>query len=103
MKNGSGLRSPIKDLRRDLQSVARDTEALLNATADVAGERVQEARARAQESVQNTLDHLHSHRLRKRVRRIARNTDYYVRDHSWTMLGAAVTVALVIGLLARRD
>lgn len=103
MKNGSGLRSPMKDLRRDLHLVARDTEALLKATADIAGDRVQEARARAQESLHNTLEHLNDRHLRRRARRIARNTDDYVRDHSWTILGAMAAIALLLGVLARRD
>ena len=50
MRNGS-FHSPMKDLRRDLQAVARDTEALLKATAEVTGERVQEARSRTEESL----------------------------------------------------
>lgn len=103
MKNGSALHSPMKDLRRDLHSVARDTEALLKATADITGDRVQEARARTQESLSKTLDHLYDRRMRKRVRKIARNTDSYVRDNSWTILGAVAGIALLVGLLSRRD
>jgi ElaB/YqjD/DUF883 family membrane-anchored ribosome-binding protein len=93
----------MKELRKDLHSVARDAEALLKATADVAGERVQEARARTQESLRNSLDHLYDRRMRKQARKLVRNTDTYVRDHSWTVLGVVAGVALLIGLLSRRD
>ena len=103
MRNGSALRSPMHDLRKDLHCIARDAEALLKATADVAGERVQEARARTQLSLSSTLDHLYDRKMRKRVRRLARHTDSYVRDHSWTVLGAVAGIAVLIGLLARRD
>lgn len=103
MRNGSALHAPMKELRKDLHSVARDTEALLKATADVTGERVQQARARTQESLRNTLDHLYDRRMRKRARRLVRNTDTYVRDHSWPLLGAVAGIALLIGLLSRRD
>jgi ElaB/YqjD/DUF883 family membrane-anchored ribosome-binding protein len=37
--------------------------------------------------------------MRRRVRKLARNTDNYVRDHSWTIIGAAAGVALLIGLI----
>lgn len=103
MKNGSALHSPMRELRKDLHSVARDAEALIKATADIAGERVQEARARTQESLRNTLDHLYDRRLRRRARKLARNTDSYVRDHSWAVLGAVAGVALLIGLFSRRE
>lgn len=103
MRNGSALQSPMKDLRRDLQAVARDTEALLKATAEVTGERVQEARARTEKSLHNVVDHLYDRRMQRRVRRIARHTDTYVRDHSWSVIGVAAGVALLVGLLSRRD
>ena len=103
MRNGSALNSPMKDLRRDLRSVARDTEALLRATADVTGDRVQEARARTEHTLRSALDHVYDRRMRRRVRSAARNADAYVRDHSWTVIGVAAGVALLIGLLTRRD
>ena len=103
MRNGSALHSPLKELRKDLHSVARDAEALLKATADITGTRVQEARARTQESLRSTFDHLYDHRVRRRARKLARKTDDYVRDHSWTLLGAVAGVALLVGLLSRRD
>ena len=102
MRNGS-FHSPMKDLRRDLQAVARDTEALLKATAEVTGERVQEARSRTEESLRNVVDHLYDRKMRRRVRRVARQTDAYVRDHSWSVIGDAAGVALLVGLLTRRD
>ncbi|MFL6548047.1 MAG: YqjD family protein [Povalibacter sp.] len=103
MRNGSALRSPMRDLQKDLLVVARDTEALLRATAEVTGERVQEARSRAEKSLQSVLEHVSDRRLRRQVRRIARNTDSYVRDHSWSVIGAIAGVALIVGLLSRRE
>jgi ElaB/YqjD/DUF883 family membrane-anchored ribosome-binding protein len=42
--------------------------------------------------------------MQRRVRRYARHTDAYVRDHSWGIIGAVAGLALVVGLLAaRRD
>jgi ElaB/YqjD/DUF883 family membrane-anchored ribosome-binding protein len=103
MRNGSALRSPLKDLRNDLKVVARDTEALLKATAEVTSERVQEARARTEKSLREVLDNVYDRKVQRRVRRMARTTDTYVRDHSWSLIGAVAGIALLVGLLARRD
>jgi ElaB/YqjD/DUF883 family membrane-anchored ribosome-binding protein len=100
MNNGT-LNSSLNDLRSDLQAVARDAEALLKATSDVTGERVSEIRARTQETVRRAYDHLYS-RNQERVRQIARDTDSYVHENSWTVIGAAVGVGLLVGLLLSR-
>lgn len=103
MRNGA-LREPIQDLRQDLHAVARDAEALLKATANISGEKVQEARARTQETLQRTFDRLYDRKMKRRVRSLARTTDTYVRDHSWAVIGAIAGVALLVGFLAsRRD
>ena len=102
MKNGSALHAPMKDLRQDLSAVARDTEALLKATAEITGERVQEARARAQETLRTAVDHHYDRRMQRRIRRMARTTDPYVRDHSWAVIGAAAGIGLIVGLLSNR-
>lgn len=102
MHNGA-LHSPIRNLRKDLRNVARDAEELLKATSDVTNDRVQEARSRAQKTISQALDHLYGQRIQRKMRRYARDTDTYVRDHSWQVIGAVAGVALLIGLLARRD
>ena len=102
MRNGA-LHSPLRNLRKDLRNVARDAEELLRATADVTNDRVQEARTRAQKTVSQAMDHLYGQRLQRRMRGYARYTDTYVRDHSWSVIGAVAGVALLIGLLARRE
>lgn len=102
MKNGA-LNSSIKDLRSDLQSVARDAEALLKATAEVTGEHVDAIRARTQETVSRAYDNLYDRKMQRRVKRLARDADSYVRDNSWGAIGVAVGVGLLIGLLTRRD
>lgn len=102
MRNGA-FEPPIRNLRKDLQNVARDAEQLLRATADVANDRVQEARTRTEKTVKQAFDNLYDRRMQRRVRRYARFTDTYVRDHSWGIIGAVAGIALLIGLLARRD
>ena len=102
MRNGA-LDSPIRHLRKDLQNVARDAEELMRATADITSERVQSARERTEKTVKQAYDHLYDRRMRRRVRKYANYTDAYVRDHSWTIIGAVAGVALLLGLLSRRD
>ena len=103
MRTNGALKSPLKNLRKDLYAVARDAEALLKATADVTNDRVQEARARTEKTVRVAMDTLASDRLRGQVRRAAETTDEYVRERPWAMIGAAAGVGLLIGLLLRRD
>jgi ElaB/YqjD/DUF883 family membrane-anchored ribosome-binding protein len=102
--NYGALNSSFTDLRNDLQAVARDAEALLKATANVTGEGVGEIRTRTQETVRRAYDHLYSPN-KERVRQLARDTDSYVHENSWTVIGAAVGVGLLAGLLlaSRRD
>lgn len=102
MRNGA-LHSPLRSLQKDLRNVAKDAEELLRATADVTNDRVQEARSRAQKTVSQAMDHLYGRRIQRKMRRYARSTDVYVRDHSWQVIGAVAGVALLIGLLSRRD
>lgn len=102
MRNGA-FDTPIRHLRKDLQNVARDAEELLRATADVANDRVQQARTRTEKTVKQAFDHLYDRQMQRRVRKYARTTDAYVRDHTWGIIGAVAGVALLIGLLARRD
>ena len=99
MRNGSALNTPLNDLRNDFQAVARDAEALLKATADIASDRVQEARVRTQKTLSETFDNLYDRKMQRRVRKIARSADTYVRDNSWSIIGAAASIALVVGLI----
>ena len=101
MRNGA-LHTPMNDLRKDLQAVARDAEALLRATADVAGDKVQEARTRTEQTVRDALNTLYGNKMGGRAKRLARATDSYVRDHSWSIIGIAAGAALLIGLLSTR-
>jgi ElaB/YqjD/DUF883 family membrane-anchored ribosome-binding protein len=101
MRNGA-FHSPLRSLRKDLSAVARDAEALLGATADSSSRRIQEVRARTERTLRQAIDHLDSDRLQRRVRKAARQTDSYVRDHSWGAIGLAAGIGLLIGWLARR-
>ena len=89
MRNNGALHSPMKNLRKDLYAVARDAEALLKATAEVTNDRVQEVRSRTEKTLRVAMEHLSNDRLRAQVRRVAENTDDYVRERPWAVTEAS--------------
>lgn len=88
----------------DLKTVMRDAEALLKATSTQTGERIQEVRARAEQSLQQArarLNEVEEEALR-RAQQMANATEAYVRDNPWQSVGVAAGVGLLIGLLLSR-
>ena len=81
------------NLMDDLRAVIADAEELLRATADQAGPRVQEARARAEESLRSA---------RERMEGAGRHLDAQVREHPWAAVGVAVGIGLIVGILLSR-
>ena len=84
----------------DLKSLARDAEALLEATAVDLSERTKEARSRlnsALVSAKATCD-----RLQDTAVEGARVTDRVIREHPYQSIGVALGVGLLIGVLAIR-
>lgn len=96
--------TPTDRLLDDLRQVVEDTEALLRATAGQAGERAQEARSRAEESLRQARTRLEGleQQVVTRARDAAHEADRYVRDNPWQSIGIAAGVAFVIGLLVSR-
>lgn len=89
----------------DLKTVMEDAEALLKATSALTGEKIQEVRARAEESLRQAkvrLTEVEQEAVR-RAREIADATDEYVHQNPWQSVGIAAGIGLVLGvLLARR-
>lgn len=102
MRNNGQLQESMHDLRKDLGAIARDAEALLKATADVASERVQEIRSRTESTLKHARESLDARELAQKARDAATTADEYVREHRWGAIGAAAGIGLVLGLLARR-
>lgn len=96
--------TPTDRLLDDLRQVVEDTEALLRATAGQAGERTQEARSRAEDSLRQARARLEGleQEVVTRARDAAHEADRYVRDNPWQSIGIAAGVAFVIGLLVSR-
>lgn len=91
-------------LMRDLRMVLEDAEELLRATAGQAGEKVSEARARAEESIRMAraaLGEMGDEAL-ERTREAVASADDYVRENPWTAVGIAAGIGLVVGVLLAR-
>lgn len=91
-------------LFEDLKTVVHDAEALLQATAAQTGEKIESARARARESLQQARQRLAA--VEKQVlveaRHAAAGADQYVHANPWQAVGIAAGVGLLLGLLIGR-
>ena len=83
-----------KNLMDELRAVIANAEELLRVTADQAGPRVQEARARAEESLRAAREHLQG---------AGRELDSQVRAHPWAAVGIAAGIGLIAGILLSRE
>jgi len=91
-------------LMKDLRMVLEDAEALLNATAGQAGDKIQQARARAEETVRAARERLADlqEEFTKQAREAADETDRYVRENPWQAIGIAAGIAFIVGVLISR-
>lgn len=98
------VETTTEQLVSDLKSVMSNAEALLKATSAQTGERIQEVRARAEESLRQArtrVDEIEQHALRT-AREMAGAADEYVRGNPWQSIGVAASVGLLLGLLLGR-
>lgn len=88
----------------DLTNVIRDAESLLRATAAQTGDKVQEIRSRAEETVRNAKARLVDveEQALARARVFAGDADEYVRGNPWQAVAIAAGAGLLIGLLMSR-
>jgi len=88
-------------ISHDISRLTQDAHALVNATADIASEKVGEARAR----LAAALDHGREFydRVRDKALQGGRAADEVLCEHSYQAVGIAIGVGAVLGyLLARR-
>ena len=81
------------NLMNDLRAVIADAEELLRATAGEAGPKLQEVRARAEESLRAAREHLKG---------AGAELDSQVRAHPWAAVGIAAAIGLVAGIVLSR-
>jgi ElaB/YqjD/DUF883 family membrane-anchored ribosome-binding protein len=100
---------PMNDVNRDklivdLRTVVSDAEALVNATAGQAGEKIGEVRAKAEDSLRTARLALRDAEAQvvDKTKQAARATDDFVHDKPWTAVGIGAAVGLIIELLIAR-
>ena len=87
------METPADRFMNELRNVIADAEELLRVTAGEAGPKIQEARARAEESLRSARDHLQG---------AGRQLDSQVREHPWAAVGIAAGIGLIVGILMSR-
>jgi len=100
----SDIADSKEKLMDDLRLVVADTEELLRATANQAGEGVAVARARIQENLQVVKGRMVSAEdvLIEHARDAAKDADRYVRDNPWQAVGVSACVGAIVGMLISR-
>ena len=100
----AGERVSMGDVLEDLRTVVRDAEALLRATDGQVGERVEEIRARVEETLDSARERLKEAGEGKaaRMKAVARSTETYVRENPWTAILIAAGIGYLLGAGRRR-
>jgi ElaB/YqjD/DUF883 family membrane-anchored ribosome-binding protein len=103
MANTTSVESQ-EQLVSDIKSVISDAEEMLSATADQAGEKVNNLRARIQVRLQDAKLRLvdAEEALLAKTKAAARATDDYVHESPWTAIGVAAAAGLLLGLAIGR-
>jgi len=101
--NQAGIDSQ-QQLVSEIKAVISDAEEMLSATADQAGEKVANLRARVQTRLLDAKERLSEAEelLVARTRAGAQATDAYVHESPWTAIGIAAGVGLLVGLVVAR-
>jgi ElaB/YqjD/DUF883 family membrane-anchored ribosome-binding protein len=84
----------------DLGTLAEEARALMAATADVAGEKVNEARQRLAAALERSKE-IYG-RVKEKAVEGAKATDEAVREHPYQATGIAFGLGMLIGCLASR-
>lgn len=91
-------------VRADLETLTRDAEDLLKATAGDVSEKAKEARTRvsaALERAKATCTHLQEQTLAT-AKAAAKKADVIIREHPYESIGVAFGLGLLIGVLVTR-
>ena len=101
MKTTNNMTKEMQAISNDVGTLAKDARALMSATADVAGEKVAEARKRLGAALESGKE-LYG-RARDKAVEGAKAADEAVHEHPYQAIGIALGLGAVLGyLLARR-
>jgi len=100
-KNISATKNQVMD---EWHSMVEDAEELVRVTANQAGEGAVAARARIQESLQVVKGRLAAAETAviERTRQAAKDTDQYVHENPWKMIGISACAGVIVGMLIAR-
>jgi Uncharacterized conserved protein len=91
---------PTQATSNDIGTLAEDARALMAATADVAGEKVGEARQRLASALERGKQVYG--RVRDQTVEVAKATDKAVHEHPYQAVGIALGLGALIGYLVSR-
>jgi ElaB/YqjD/DUF883 family membrane-anchored ribosome-binding protein len=87
-------------INNDMGTLAEDARALMAATADVAGDKVADARKRLSAALESAKDI--AGKVRDKAVEGAKAADEAVREHPYQAIGIALGIGAIIGFLAAR-
>lgn len=90
----------MEKVMTDLKVLSRDAEAVLQATAGQAGDKMHELRNRLSATLESAK--ATCHRLEEKAVAGAKAADKTIRDHPYESIGVAFGVGLLIGVLVTR-
>jgi ElaB/YqjD/DUF883 family membrane-anchored ribosome-binding protein len=99
MKND--METQQREMSDNMGILAEDARALLAATADVAGEKIGEARRRLAAALESGRE-IYYGRVRDQAVEKARAVDETVHEHPYQTMGLAFGVGVLIGVLVTR-
>lgn len=90
-------------LKNDLQNIVNDVENILQEMSDTGSGRLEDLKLRASKKLQNARAQLDDAELRAaaRLQAAGQQTNDYVKQHPWAVIGGASAVAFVLGVLSR--
>ncbi len=95
------MNKPTQAISNDIAQLAEDAQALMTATADVAGEKVGEARKRLAAALESAREIAGN--VRDKAVEGAKAADVVVREHPYQAIAIGVGVGALVGyLIARR-
>ena len=87
-------------INNDMGTLAEDARALMAATADVAGDKVADARKRLSAALESAKDI--AGKVRDKAVEGAKAADEAVHEHPYQAIGIALGIGAIIGFLAAR-
>jgi ElaB/YqjD/DUF883 family membrane-anchored ribosome-binding protein len=95
----------VEQLYEHLQAVIRDSDALLKASASYAGDKIDQAKTQAAETLAAAKQRLADMQqgIVGQTREYAQRGDEYVRENPWQSVGFAALAGFVVGALLLRS